>query len=54
VLAVEGPVWLMPDLEERWRDERRRAQLLDLLRRVEAEPAALAMSAHLLLVAHRG
>lgn len=53
VLAVEGPAWLIPDLEARWHDESRRVPLLDLLRRVEAEPAALAMSAHLLLVAHK-
>jgi SAM-dependent methyltransferase len=53
VVAVEGPAWLVPDLDARWRDERRRGQLLDLLRRLEADPAVLAMSAHLLLVAHR-
>jgi SAM-dependent methyltransferase len=53
VLAVEGPGWMIPDLEARWGDEGRRRQLLDLLRRVEADPAALAMSAHLLLVAHK-
>ena len=51
VLAVEGPAWMMPDLEARWGDEGRRRQLLDLLRRIEADPAALGMSAHLLLVA---
>jgi hypothetical protein len=53
VLAVEGPAWVMPDLEARWADERRRGQLLDLLRRIEADPAVLAMSAHLLLVASK-
>jgi SAM-dependent methyltransferase len=53
VVAVEGPAWLIPDLEARWQDESRRRQLMDLIRRVEAEPAALAMSAHLLLVARR-
>ncbi len=52
-LAVEGPAWLMPDLEARWRDERRRRPLLDLLRQIEADPAVLSMSAHLLLVAHK-
>jgi hypothetical protein len=40
-------------LEARWCDERRRRQLLDLLRRIEADPAVLAMSAHLLLVARK-
>ncbi len=51
VVAVEGPAWLMPDLEARWRDEPRRLRLLDLLRRLETDPAVLAMSGHLLLVA---
>ena len=53
VLAVEGPAWMMPDLESRWADAQRRRQLMDLLRRVEADPAVLGMSAHLLLVAHK-
>jgi SAM-dependent methyltransferase len=53
VLAVEGPVWLMRDLESRWADEVRRAQLLELLRRIEAEPAVVGMSAHLLMVSRR-
>jgi SAM-dependent methyltransferase len=54
ILAVEGPAWMLPDLEARWGDERRRVQLMDLLRRLEADPALLAMSAHLLMVARRG
>lgn len=53
VLAVEGPAWLAPDLAARWANEERRAVLLDLLRRVESDPALLAVSAHLLLVARR-
>lgn len=53
VLAVEGPAWMMPDWEARWRDESRRRQLMDLLQRVEADPAVLGMSAHLLLVARK-
>jgi SAM-dependent methyltransferase len=53
VIAVEGPAWLMPDLESRWSDDARRRALLDLLRRVESTPAVVAMSAHLLLIARR-
>jgi SAM-dependent methyltransferase len=53
VLAVEGPAWLIPDLEARWGDEGRRRQLLDLLRRTEADTSLLALSAHLLLVARK-
>lgn len=51
--AVEGPAWLIADLDARWRDERRRGVLLDLMRRVETTPAAIAMTAHLLLIARR-
>jgi len=54
VIAVEGPAWLAPNLESRWRDDERRRALLDLLRRVESRPAVVAMSAHLLLTARRG
>ncbi len=52
-LAVEGPAWLLPDLDARLADERRRAVLLTALARVEAEPALLGVSAHLLAVARR-
>jgi SAM-dependent methyltransferase len=54
VVAVEGPAWLLPDFEARWGDQGRRHQLLALLRRLEADPAVMGMSAHLLLIARRG
>jgi ubiquinone/menaquinone biosynthesis C-methylase UbiE len=49
--AVEGPVWLARDFPARWADPVRREQLLDLVRRVEREPALLGASPHLLAVA---
>jgi ubiquinone/menaquinone biosynthesis C-methylase UbiE len=52
-VAVEGPGWLLPDLEERLADERRRSVLLEALAALETEPALLGMSAHLLAVARR-
>jgi ubiquinone/menaquinone biosynthesis C-methylase UbiE len=52
-LAVEGPAWFLPDLEARLADERRRAVLLAALAELEAEPALLGVSAHLLAVARR-
>jgi hypothetical protein len=51
--AIEGPGWLLPDLEERLADARRRAVLLDALEALEAEPTLLGVSAHLLVVAQR-
>jgi ubiquinone/menaquinone biosynthesis C-methylase UbiE len=52
-LAVEGPAWLLPDLDARLADERRRAVLLAALAQLEAEPTLLGVSAHLLTVARR-
>lgn len=52
-LAVEGPGWLLPDLDARLADERRRAVLLAALAPLEAEPTLLGVSAHLLAVARR-
>ena len=53
-LAVEGPAWLLSDLDERLADDRRRSVLFAALTALEAEPALLGASAHLLAVARRG
>jgi SAM-dependent methyltransferase len=53
VFAVEGPGALVPDFAARWRDAPARARLLDLVRRVEREPALLGASPHLLAVGRR-
>src|SRR4029434_9358436 len=53
-LAVEGAAWLLPDLDARLTDTRRRAALLAALASLETEPTLLGVSAHLLIVARRG
>ena len=52
LLGVEGPGWLLPDLESRWSDPGERERLLWAARAVEREPTLLGLSAHLLVVAH--
>jgi ubiquinone/menaquinone biosynthesis C-methylase UbiE len=52
-LAVEGPAWLLPDLAARLADAGRRRVLLEALAALEAEPALLGVSSHLLAVARR-
>ena len=51
--GVEGPGWILPDLPERWSDPERRAALLHVARLLEAEPAVLGCSAHLLAVGRK-
>jgi hypothetical protein len=53
VLAVEGPAWLLQDFDAHWDDPGRRERLLDIVRRTEAEPSLLGVSAHLLAVARK-
>jgi ubiquinone/menaquinone biosynthesis C-methylase UbiE len=51
--AVEGPGAFVPDFERVWGDPGRRERLLQLLRRVEREPALLGASPHLLAVGEK-
>jgi hypothetical protein len=51
--AVEGPGAFVPGFAERWKDPKARDRLLDLLRRIEREPALLGASPHLLAVGQK-
>jgi hypothetical protein len=52
-LAIEGPAWLLANLDAQLADERTQAVLLKALAALEAEPTLLGVSAHLLAVARR-
>ncbi len=52
-LAIEGPAWLLQDLDEQWADPRRRSIILELARTLEGEPSLLGASSHLLAVGRR-
>jgi hypothetical protein len=55
LLAVEGPGWLLPEFDARWRNDRRRHEVLEAIARIEREPSMLGVSAHHLAVArHSG
>jgi ubiquinone/menaquinone biosynthesis C-methylase UbiE len=53
VVGLEGPTWLLADVDAQWADPARRGRWLDVLRRIEREPSLLGVSAHLLAVARR-
>jgi ubiquinone/menaquinone biosynthesis C-methylase UbiE len=48
VLGVEGPAWLVAEFDARWADPVLRGDMMAVARAVEAEPAMLGVSAHLL------
>ena len=49
-LAVEGPAWLFESFKKYWVDPGLRPMVLNILRKVEAEPSILGMSAHILAI----
>ena len=49
-LAVQGPAWLFESFKNYWIDPDLRLVVLDLIRKVEAEPSILGMSAHILAI----
>jgi len=53
VYGLEGPGWILPDIDARMADAGRRSGLLQVARMLEAEPSVLGTSAHLLAVAQR-
>ena len=52
-LAVQGPTWLFRSVESYWADPDQRAVVLDLIRKVEAEPSILGVSAHILTIGRK-
>ena len=53
VFGIEGPGWLLPDVNVRLQDARRRDDLLRVARMFESEPSLIGISAHLLLVGRK-
>jgi ubiquinone/menaquinone biosynthesis C-methylase UbiE len=53
VLGVEGPGWILTDFDARWEDPALRWDLLELAQALEAEPAVVGASAHLLGLGRR-
>ena len=48
--GIEGPAWLLQDLDAQWQDPVRQAVILSVVRAIEAEPSLLGASSHLLAV----
>lgn len=53
MLAVEGPAWLLTQLDEWLSTEENVQVLLRAIRRIEAEPSLLGVSSHILIVARK-
>jgi SAM-dependent methyltransferase len=52
-VGIEGPGWMAEEFDSLWADERRRARLLEYVRKVEHEPELMGVSAHLMGIARK-
>ena len=52
-VGLEGPAWLLGDLEEQWADFEDREIMLDTLRQIEDERTLIGVSAHILSIAQK-
>ena len=53
LVGIEGPGWVLRDLDSWLEDPQRRSRLLEAIRRVETEPSLLGASAHILVFGRR-
>jgi ubiquinone/menaquinone biosynthesis C-methylase UbiE len=51
VFGVEGPGWMLPDLDEWWGNNKYKERILEIARALETESSLLGVSAHLIVVA---
>ncbi len=52
-VGLEGPAWLLGDLEERWANIDDREIILDVLRLIEDERTLIGVSAHILAISQK-
>ena len=53
LVEIEGPGWVLADLDHWLEDSAWRSSFLEAIRRVEKEPSLLGASAHILVVGRR-
>lgn len=53
VRGVIGPCWLVPNLDELWKDEKRRESIMKIVRMCEKEEAIMGLSTHLITVSEK-
>jgi ubiquinone/menaquinone biosynthesis C-methylase UbiE len=53
IAAIEGPAWMLHDLDEQWDDPDRRQRLLTVLLNLEQEPSLLGVSSHIMVIGRK-
>ena len=53
LFGIQGPAWLLQNLEEQWDDPNCRERLRNIARSLESEPSVIGVSAHIMVIARK-
>lgn len=53
VRGILGPAWLVPNLDEQWKNPERRENIMRIVRLLEKEDAIMGLSTHILSIASK-
>ena len=53
LFGIQGPGWLLQNLEEQWADRNCRERLLNIARSLESEPSVIGVSTHIMAIARK-
>ena len=53
LFGIQGPAWLLQNLEEQWADPNYRERLLNIAGSLESEPSAIGVSTHIMAIARK-
>ncbi|MGL5440018.1 MAG: class I SAM-dependent methyltransferase [Filifactoraceae bacterium] len=51
--AIEGLIWFTPSLDEKWKEEKSKEQLLNIVRLTDTEDSVMGMSPHFMIVSKK-
>ena len=53
LFGIQGPAWLLQNLEEQWADPNCRGRLLNIARSLESEPSMIGVSTHIMAIGRK-
>ena len=53
LFGIQGPAWLLQNLEEQWADPNYRERLLNIAGSLESEPSVIGVSTHIMAIARK-
>jgi ubiquinone/menaquinone biosynthesis C-methylase UbiE len=53
IRGVIGPLWLIPDIDEKWKQKEKRENIMEIVRLLEKEKSIMGISTHILSISNK-